>query len=351
MSSGSDDKKVLAEYLSVRTPPANIEKKDEPMFAREWQKTMPAVVLKQLRHVTISPAGVLSRGSLILPETWGAAGSMSWRSQVRFLAHRFLPKKEVQFDGAVWFTWPGSLSGFHWFMDSLARLMAVRSQFKCPTLLLPAACRNNSFIAASLRVFEPYRVVYVPPYRNLQCPELHVPTTTAPTGNFRDPLIREMRHLYRTQLVTPGHSHLGDRIYASRGKARMRKISNESEVESILKKHGFKTVYFEDYSFEAQVAIAGHARYFVSNHGAGLTNMLFMPPGSRVFEIRQAGDCYRNCYFSMASALQLGYFYQLCEPPFDLKDFNRDVSVDCRTLEENVLKLLSEDAVSGEYSC
>ena len=349
MSRSEYAENVLPEYVTVRTLPANFEGEDEIIFAHERQRTMPAVELKHVSNVTVSPWGALSKGWGMLPDTLGDSNPISWKGQVRFWMQRLLPKEVVHADELVWFTWPGSVSGFHWFMDSLVRLTAIRARFKCPTLLLPAICRGNIFIAASLRVFEPYQVVFVPPYRNLYCSELHVPTATAPTGNFRDPLVREMRHLYRSHTIRSDQFHLGDRIYASRGKARMRKITNEAEVESVLKRYGFKTVYFEDYPFEAQVDIAGHARYLVSNHGAGLTNMLFMPPDSHVFELRQKGDCYRNCYFAMASALELSYFYQMCEPSFDLQNFNCDVGVDCTILEANLLRMLDGDVKSSSF--
>ena len=59
------------------------------------------------------------------------------------------------------------------------------------------------------------------------------------------------------------------------------------------------------------------ARYVVSNHGAGLTNMLFMKDGARVLELRHVSDYVNNCYFILASALQFDYLYQLCEPKPD----------------------------------
>jgi capsular polysaccharide biosynthesis protein len=58
--------------------------------------------------------------------------------------------------------------------------------------------------------------------------------------------------------------------------------------------------------------MASRARFFVSNHGAGLTNMLFVRGGGRVLELRHRADNVNNCYFTMASALGLEYFYQTC---------------------------------------
>src|SRR5688500_19312228 len=50
-------------------------------------------------------------------------------------------------------------------------------------------------------------------------------------------------------------------------------------------------------SFEEQVKLLSRARYVVSNHGAGLTNMLFMRDDTKVLELRHRSDYINNCYF------------------------------------------------------
>ena len=62
------------------------------------------------------------------------------------------------------------------------------------------------------------------------------------------------------------------------------------------------------------------AKYLISNHGAGLTNMLFMKAGGNVLELRHRGDKHNNCYFSLASTLRLNYYYQLCDSENNIED-------------------------------
>lgn len=71
-------------------------------------------------------------------------------------------------------------------------------------------------------------------------------------------------------------------------------------------------------------------------HGAGLTNMVFMPPGGHVLEVRFRGDAHNNCYFSLASAMEHGYWYVLA-------DFARGSEVhdaDARVEKENFQDIL-----------
>lgn len=54
---------------------------------------------------------------------------------------------------------------------------------------------------------------------------------------------------------------------------------------------GFETVYAEDLSFDEQRNLFFETKILVTPHGAGLTNVLFMQPGTKVLELKKAsGD-------------------------------------------------------------
>jgi capsular polysaccharide biosynthesis protein len=164
-----------------------------------------------------------------------------------------------------------------------------------------------------------------------------MPTHTAPSGHYNEELIRGVRALL---LNCHGHADPGgegERIYISRGRAPKRRILNEDAVRELMEQFGFKTIYAEDHSFADQVRICSRARYLVSNHGAGLTNMLFMPVGSSVLELRHHTDAINNCYFTLSSALNLNYFYQTCQSGAAGQDPHAaDLMVDLTVLEGNL---------------
>ena len=120
-----------------------------------------------------------------------------------------------------------------------------------------------------------------------------------------------------------------------------------------------------DLSFKEQVSIVFHAKCLISNHGAGLTNMLFMEADTAVLEFRHYEDTHNNCYFSLASALNIKYFYQTCQSDYSinsntpreiqkwskkdytLADFNNwteythsNITVDLKKLELNLSSML-----------
>jgi capsular polysaccharide biosynthesis protein len=105
--------------------------------------------------------------------------------------------------------------------------------------------------------------------------------------------------------------------------------------------YGFEAIHFEDYSFEQQVRIASGAQYLVANHGAGLTNMLFMKSGGSVLELRQDGDAINNCYFALASALHLNYCYRLCSSEAPGEDaYTANLIVDSQLLKGIIEQML-----------
>ncbi|MFP4007427.1 MAG: glycosyltransferase family 61 protein [Spirulinaceae cyanobacterium] len=103
-----------------------------------------------------------------------------------------------------------------------------------------------------------------------------------------------------------------ERLYLSRKTARYRKVLNEDKVWEILKNLGFKTVELEGLSIEGQAAIFNQAKIIIAPHGAGLTNLVFCAPGTKVIEIYSPN--YVNvCYYSLCQELGLDYYYLLGE--------------------------------------
>ena len=109
----------------------------------------------------------------------------------------------------------------------------------------------------------------------------------------------------------------------------------------MLRDYKFRFVQTEHLSFAEQVRLTAGARYLVSNHGAGLTNMLWMKAGSNILELRHFSDSINNCYFTLASALKLNYFYQSCEPENAAEDpHSANLRVDIQSLKANLELML-----------
>ncbi|MEM7597467.1 MAG: glycosyltransferase family 61 protein [Pseudomonadota bacterium] len=75
------------------------------------------------------------------------------------------------------------------------------------------------------------------------------------------------------------------RIYVSRQRSARRRIVNGAEVGDILAARGFEEVFAEEHSIVEVARLMAEAEYVVSPHGAGLTNLVFCAPGTKVLEV------------------------------------------------------------------
>jgi hypothetical protein len=68
-----------------------------------------------------------------------------------------------------------------------------------------------------------------------------------------------------------------------------------------------------------------------------------MREGGSVLELRHQADRINNCFFTLASALDLNYFYQACAPRDGAADpHEADLLVDPKELEGNLRLLTAE---------
>jgi capsular polysaccharide biosynthesis protein len=333
---------LYPESHCTRRLPVNLEAADLGLFKHELEKSIPATDLLQFDHCRVAGNGILYQGMRVFEESFGYRCMLdewaSLKNLVRFFVGQYALKKLQTCDEDVVLfidNWSGAY--FHWITDSLSRLYAARETVKGATILLPMHYGQFEYTLPSLAPFRTGAIKYLDKDHVLLCRRLIVPTHTAPSGNYNASLISGLRDLIVNHFGGRNLSPSGERVYISRRKAKVRRIVNEAEVEAVLKQYGFRIVCFEDFTFAQQVAIASNARYLISNHGAGLTNMLFMPVGSSVLELRKAGDSHNNCYFALASSLDLRYLYQLCDIQNPNADaYSADLVVHTERLKRNI---------------
>ncbi len=337
-------KEILYEKsLSKRALPVNLEQSDLKFFKHELSREIPATELLHLKNITVNSDGILFYRGKILPESFASPDYIlpqtNHKTRLKsFIKNRLLGNYEKINSETIWITDDWSKGYFHWMTDALPRLLAVRQKLNGATLLLPGAYRNEKFVIPSLKPLFDGDIEFVD--KNTRCKTLYLPMQTAPTGNYNENIINGLRSIFTDYGKEIKSDLESERIYISRRKARWSKIVNEEEVYKVLKEYNFKVLYFEDYLFEQQLKIALEAKFLISNHGASLTNMLFMKPKGSVFELRRKDDSHNNCYFALASALGLKYFYQICDTEnLDQRANTTDLIVNCQSLRENIERM------------
>lgn len=92
--------------------------------------------------------------------------------------------------------------------------------------------------------------------------------------------------LYKSLVPSEENRPRDKRIYIARGDSRRnRKVLNEQDVISVVKQHGFEICYLSGMSITEQSRLFNSARVVVGAHGAGLTNLVYCRPGTRVMEL------------------------------------------------------------------
>ncbi len=118
------------------------------------------------------------------------------------------------------------------------------------------------------------------------------------TDRFRPELIRLVPEAYGSRERPAPHR----RVFISRARAARRQLLNEDEIRRVLEPAGFERVLMEELPFAGQVALMRETAVLVAPHGAGLTNMIFCPPGAHVVEFADLSFPNPN-FYALASAL------------------------------------------------
>jgi hypothetical protein len=229
-----------------------------------------------------------------------------------------------------------SYSGYwHWLMEGL--LQAVRLEEaglleQLDRLMICADATGTSYLAASLEAvgIAPSKTVITADSFDVVVDQLVVPERASgfggiieefDPGGVRSAMLKNARannhgdiQAVRRRLGI-GPSRRGGRVrrlLISRQDAAKRRVTNETALEAALRVHGFETIVPGALSFTQQVEAFASAECVVGPHGAGLANLLFMSPGSRVLEL-QHFEVERPHFRRLADTLGLRYEYLRCE--------------------------------------
>lgn len=225
---------------------------------------------------------------------------------------------------------------YHWLIDDLPRLQAYGAgpfgQSREP-LLINARLAQVPFvretiaalgIGGQIATYPADRLIAVdhlqaaPGFERGYAPE--------DVAVFRDCLLRAFSAPAR---------HPGDRIiYVSRFDAASRRETNEPEVRHFMESIGALCVSASELAMEQRAQLFSRARLLIGANGAGMTNMLFCPPGTPVIEV--APTFPHPCYWLLASALGLPYHVLISGFPQDNLNFQVDIGA-LRRLVKNIV--------------
>ncbi|MES1926951.1 hypothetical protein T31B1_16570 [Salinisphaera sp. T31B1] len=197
-------------------------------------------------------------------------------------------------------------------------------------------------------------VRWFPEDRNIAVDSLVLPQNSAFKANFDPRLLVPIRAFYTEQVVKRQPVQAFRRVYIARDGASYRQLANEEQVQALILERGFEIVRLEQLSFLEQVQLMVETQLLVGPHGAGFSNMVFMPEGGGVLEFQlrteertaediEDGYLLNKSFCRLASCMGLGYAVLTCDGAGD------ESSVKGRDLRVDVDKLaLAIDAVEAD---
>ena len=301
-----------------RRPPENLRPGDDYLFQHEYERHLPDVHCHSLKSITVSgPLPIsLRRGKelLRLAHPWEKRYESVIRGMPEAIAGLF--RRGESFADGLWMTDQWSRNYFHWLTDALPRLLLAQKHGIESPPVIPHFFARIRHISDSLNQLG-MRWLPLEPRTAYRFEKLSIFSPLAPTGSPDAENISALRHAFgaRTNDLPqpPSSAHGATRIWVSRNKSRRRRVANETELLPLLRKYDFEVVWPEDLSFKQQIEVFSNARIVAGLHGAGLTNMAFMPEGANVVEVRRFGDAHNNSYFALANAAGHKYYYLSAE--------------------------------------
>jgi len=229
-----------------------------------------------LRNVRISTNSVVFRYFQIFKESCISEENFRRYSKGFGFFFKFIfPKLNLSKKRFLLITDEWTSNYYHWHCFALNKLLVLKEKnlLKDSLLFLPKKYQTYPFAFSSLAKFgiAKNQIVFLRRKSNIKVNEVALVEASR-----QDPHI--FRELRRT--LTQNIKNSDDRIYISREGQVLRFVENEEEVVALLTKYGFKKILAEKLSYQEQVEIFAKAKYLVGPHGAGLTNILFMPENS-----------------------------------------------------------------------
>lgn len=299
-------------------------------------------VAHRLRNVQVAWHGSVVKGLRVflpsLPQPW-----MELELAGIFLLRQFKYLKVSELNtcpaGLVFDSWSGNY--FHWIAEALPRLALLRKVQPDCVVLLPGP-NPPEYVTRTVSALGFTHTCALAPGELVLVPDLWVAVRPGRHGYMVPELVREVREAVMTSLSSQldPTKKATRRLYVSRSRQSWRQLTNEGEIVPVLERYGFETIYFEDMTFVEQVRTMYEADIFIGIHGANMTNILFMTPGSHAIEMMS--NTYINpSYLSMADSIGVSYWLvpSTLGSPLEVENNYADITADPALVEQVIVSL------------
>jgi capsular polysaccharide biosynthesis protein len=300
---------------------------------------------------TLRQVRVISQPVSVITEDWNLLWPYAPQLQKKPLSCDIIwktPGISTHLAQASYFAGIDGFSYYHWILGTLPLLVLSQKLYGktlFPHYIVNQKHKKVDFQTASLR--------------SLGIPLKNVRWLQRPSHYFCDELVippcpstKQQRHLKpwaftllrdhclpwakkEAQVNGDFASALPKKFFISRAKTRRRRLVNEDDLSKALESEGYATLYLEDWTLAQQINLFAQAQVVVGLHGAGLANLVFARPETKVVELLP--DHWMNpCFQNLAAQAGLSYTFCVAKSTEPKRKFAADARVEI----EKVLQLL-----------
>ncbi len=309
--------RITKDYISTRKKPINLENSDNYLFEDEYSKLIRGSNLKLSKNIYVD-------NIQLKKFKYFKVFYSDWRMNDQKLAYKLKffindlknyltqgnVKEVVEINAASWVIDVRSDQFFHWTADVLQRIEILGKFVNDYPILIPNSFLKYSYVTETLKALD---IQYISYNQDdlLKIKNLYITSHGAQSGNYNESLINSIRDKFLNSIGKK--PNLGTYIWVSRQKSKKRKIANFEEIRQVINRNGFQIVEFDELPFNEQLNISNNAEVIAGIHGAGLSHMFYSKNIKKIIEVRVFDDDKNNCFYSMASALNIDYYYFKCE--------------------------------------
>ena len=220
---------------------------------------------------------------------------------------------------------------WHIWIDVISKFRLMEKRFSGDFTRYCYVLANESkyFQKVLKELFPDVKVIVIPKNETWQFKHLFVPSlSNSKDGIITPPIAPWLRHFKGIPDLIGIEPHR--KICVLRPGAKTRKLVNSAELILALK--GWETVALENMTIKDQMKTFAEATHILAAHGAGLINLLWCKPGTKIIEIQDPKMLHKKVYPLLSHHLDLKHELFLADTvpietknkskPADVKRFN-----------------------------
>lgn len=300
---------VFEQFISKRNKPVNLIHEDEKLFSHELFREFDNIHYFHVKNATVVNQSVYKiknlRTFINYHYFYKPSNIKIFKDVIKNLILTKNSKSVI--DKGIWITDNKSSVYFHWLCDAMCRRTILPNKFDDYPVLLPEKYEID-WIIEFLNFLDIEYVIFKS-NEKIKVKNLIMTSYPAPSGNFHKKTLLKLKSNFLSNYTSNEKVDLNIKNVWIDMDSHRRPVKNIEKIRPVLEKYKFKEVKMEELNINEKITLLQNTYVLLGSHSSGLTNMLFMKPGSIVIDIRDPEDSIKNAFFSMASELDLKYYY------------------------------------------